>query len=250
MTQPLRKLAIGGVTAVVLAGGAGVAVHQYAQASALPPIVAQASADTATTATTAADPPTTASATSAATTTATSTGTHTATAGWRGGPRGPRGGPNGGPALKSVLDQLVTQGKITSAQEQDIITAMQAYQQSHASQRLGLPLFQAEWQAAAKALNLTPAQLQTDTRGGKSVASIAQSQGVALQTVENAMIAAAKAQLDQDVSSGKITAAQENTLLTNLQSHLAQLLNATPGKGHAVGPTGPHNGAAPQKPAA
>ena len=128
---------------------------------------------------------------------------------------------------------------------------MQTYQQAHAGQRPGPGgFFQSEWQAAATALKLTPTQLQQDLKSGKSIAAIAQTQNVPLQTVQDAMLAAAKTNLDKAVSSGKLTQAQETKMLADLQTRLPQMLNATPGQGHHFGRPGPHSAAPAQKPAA
>lgn len=84
-------------------------------------------------------------------------------------------------------------------------------------------------QALSQALRLTPDQLQTQLRSGKSIEQIAQAQNVPLQQVSDAITAAQKSRLDQAVSSGRMTSDQETQALQAFQSRLPQLLAATPG---------------------
>ena len=85
-------------------------------------------------------------------------------------------------------------------------------------------------QAVATALNLTLAQVRQQQQAGKSIAQIAQAQNVALQTVKDAITAAARTRLDQAVTAGRITSAQETQQLTNLQANLDTFLNRVPGQ--------------------
>jgi hypothetical protein len=67
---------------------------------------------------------------------------------------------------------------------------------------------QAVFDAAAKALGLTSADLQTQLRSGQTLEQIATTKKVDIKTVQAAMLAALKTQLDQDVKDGRITQAQ------------------------------------------
>ncbi len=73
---------------------------------------------------------------------------------------------------------------------------------------------------AAGALGLTPDQLFTELHGGKSLAEVAEAQGVKLDTVQQAMTAARaearQAAIQQAVESGKLTQAQADWLLQGL----------------------------------
>jgi len=202
-----RTLAAGGIVAVLAAGsigGAALAAHG--------PMIG-ASQTTAATAT---------KSNASATTTSTAvTGVNTAVTSAH---------PD---ALKAVLDQLVTQGTINSGQEQAIQSAVQQYRKAHrptpsADIRTGLR--RAEQEAMAKALNLTAKQVQEQRKSGLSVAQIAQQQHVPLQTVSDAIVAAARGDLDGLARSGRVTPQQEQRALAALQKQLPKLLNAT---GHA-----------------
>ncbi len=67
---------------------------------------------------------------------------------------------------------------------------------------------QAIQDAAAKALGLTSADLETQLRSGQTLDQIAKTKNVDIKTVQAAMLTALKAQLDQDVKDGRITQAQ------------------------------------------
>lgn len=72
--------------------------------------------------------------------------------------------------------------------------------------------------AAAAALNMQASDLTTQLRSGKSLKDIATAQNVDFSKVQAAITAAVKPQLDQAVSSGKLTAQQETDILTRLTS--------------------------------
>lgn len=75
--------------------------------------------------------------------------------------------------------------------------------------------------AVAEALNLTPTQLFEQLHSGKSLADIAQAQGVDLQKVQDAInaarIQAMKDAINQAVKDGKISQAQADWLLQGLE---------------------------------
>lgn len=76
--------------------------------------------------------------------------------------------------------------------------------------------------AAAEALGLTTAELQTQLQGGATLSSLADKQGVALQTVLDAVNAACQAetrtQIQQAVTDGTLTQAKADWLLEGLDA--------------------------------
>ena len=78
-----------------------------------------------------------------------------------------------------------------------------------------------EFDAAAKAMGLTPEQLFAELHSGKSLSDIATAKGVDLQKVYDAMnadrIAAMKAAIQQTVTDGTMTQAQADWLLQGLE---------------------------------
>jgi len=89
----------------------------------------------------------------------------------------------------------------------------------------------------AATLNLTEAELQTALQT-KSVAAVATEQGVALQTVIDAIVAERSTALAQAVTDGKLTQAQADEQLARLEAMLPEQLNQI----HTPGAGGPHGG--------
>jgi hypothetical protein len=81
--------------------------------------------------------------------------------------------------------------------------------------------------AVASYLGITKAELKTARDSGTSLAELATQQGKTVAGLKAAIYADAKAHLDKDVAAGKLTAAQETSMLANLQSHLDDMVNAT-----------------------
>ena len=90
--------------------------------------------------------------------------------------------------------------------------------------------------AAAKALNLSVDDLRSKLEGDKTIAQVAQEQGVDVQTVIDAMVADATAHTDHAVQDGKLTADQANERKANLQERITKLVNE--GKPKGGGPRG------------
>jgi ribosomal protein L10 len=78
-----------------------------------------------------------------------------------------------------------------------------------------------EIRAAAGYLGLTVAELQADLRAGKTLAQVADATpGTSADGLVQALVAAAKTKLDALVAAGKLTQAQETTLLGKLQARI------------------------------
>ena len=81
--------------------------------------------------------------------------------------------------------------------------------------------------AAASYLGLSDAELQSDLQSGKTLAHIAQAQNKAVDGLKQALLTDAKTHLDEAVTDGKITAAQEQQMLNDLSSRLDDIVNGT-----------------------
>lgn len=83
----------------------------------------------------------------------------------------------------------------------------------------------------ATALKMTEADLQTALQSGKTVAALATEKGVALQTIVDALLAEQKTRLQQAVTDGRLTQAQADARLVELQTQLPTQLSTafTPG---------------------
>ena len=82
--------------------------------------------------------------------------------------------------------------------------------------------------AAAKYLGLTDAQLRKQLESGKSLADIAKAQKKTVSGLEQALTDAAKTRLDKAVANKRITADQEQKILSRLSGAIKDLVNATP----------------------
>jgi hypothetical protein len=94
--------------------------------------------------------------------------------------------------------------------------------------------------AAAKYLGLSESELGAKLRGGDSLADVAKAQGKDVSGLQDAIVAAAKADLDKAVADKRLTQGQADDLLGGLKSHVDELVNAKPGdrprlRGHERG---------------
>jgi hypothetical protein len=81
--------------------------------------------------------------------------------------------------------------------------------------------------AVATYLGVTKAELRTARENGTSLAELATQKGKSVSGLKQAIYDAAKADLDKAVAAGRITSAQETTRLSELQSHLDDIVNST-----------------------
>jgi hypothetical protein len=134
--------------------------------------------------------------------------------------------------VQAHLDQAVKNGRLTAAQEQTLLTRLKAHLDdivnhafpAHAAarpHRVRLAAF------VAKYVGVTPMQLRTELRAGKSLAQIATEHGKTVAGLKTAILDAVKTRLDKAVATKRLTADQEKTLLDRLAAHLDELLNRT-----------------------
>jgi hypothetical protein len=96
---------------------------------------------------------------------------------------------------------------------------------------------------AATALGMTEAELRTELEAGKSIAQVAETKNVDLQVVVDALIAKHKAHIAEHVAEGKLTQAEADEKLANLEARVTEMVNKTglPMKG-GPGGKGGHGG--------
>lgn len=126
-----------------------------------------------------------------------------------------------------TIDQMVKDGKITQGQAD----ALKSRINSGEGFGFGFPFRHggafgdrtllrnvrtAELNAVAGALHMTPSDLQTQLRSGKTLSDLEQANGVSDSAVRSAEHNAAKAVLEGAVKAGTITQSQENVILSRI----------------------------------
>ena len=126
-----------------------------------------------------------------------------------------------------TIDQMVKDGKITQAQADALKSRINSGQGfefgfpfhhggAFGYRTLFYDLRTAELNAVAGALHLTPADLQSQLRSGKTLSDLEQSSGVADSAVRTAEHNAAKGVLDSAVRAGTITQAKADAILSRI----------------------------------
>jgi hypothetical protein len=156
---------------------------------------------------------------------------------------------------KAHLAQAVTDGKLTQAQADERAANLEARitERVNHTPPVGGPMKDGHrgpggpgmkgggLDAAAGAIGISVDELRQGLASGKSLATLAGEHGVAAAKVGEAIVADAKAHLAQAVTDGKLTQAQADERLADLQSHVDELLNRTgpPAGERHHGPHGP-----------
>jgi hypothetical protein len=84
-------------------------------------------------------------------------------------------------------------------------------------------------EAAAGYIGITETQLRTELEGGKSLAQVAKDHNKSVDGLVNALVADAKGKLDDAVSAGRLTKAQETELLGGLKDRITNMVNRAGG---------------------
>jgi hypothetical protein len=148
---------------------------------------------------------------------------------------GPAAGKRGD-AIKGVLDDLVAKGTITAQQRDAIVDAFKAKLQQMGGGKggpggrpggfRGRLANRAELgQAVAGVLGITPQDLRTQLKDGKSIADIAASKNIPLKQVTDKLTADVDARIDKAVSAGKLDPAKAATLKTKVPQMVDKIVN-------------------------
>lgn len=137
-------------------------------------------------------------------------------------------------ALSDRVDAAVAAGRITKAEGD----ALKARIKSNGFPLFGGPHhgfghfgFIGRLESAAAYIGITEAQLRTELESGKSLAQIAKAHGKPVDGLIDALVAAAKDKLDDAVSAGRLTKAQETEMLSALKDRITSAVNNTDGSG-------------------
>ncbi len=100
-------------------------------------------------------------------------------------------------------------------------------------------------EAAATALGITVDELRTALRDGQSIAQVAESKGVAIETVIDAIVAERTAKIEEKVTAGDLTREEADEKLAALRERVTEQVNSTrPARGEkpADAPDAPEGG--------
>jgi hypothetical protein len=100
-------------------------------------------------------------------------------------------------------------------------------------------------QVVATALGISTTQLQSEEAAGRTIAAIAAAHNVSVTTVINALAASENSEIDQQVASGRITAAQAAQMKANTTQRVTDEVNGTRPAGRPAHGGSGHRGTAP-----
>lgn len=138
--------------------------------------------------------------------------------------------PGRGEVLGEVLDGLVADGTIDQGQADKITEAFKAKAQELREQfgrgGTGIGGHRGEGlDAAATALGMDPTELKDALKGGQTLAQVAESKGVDVQVVIDALVAEATSRIDEAVAAGRIDAARGDELKAKLTERITTQVN-------------------------
>jgi hypothetical protein len=144
-------------------------------------------------------------------------------------------------AAKTDLDKAVSDKKLTQSQADDVYSRLKNGIDDMVNGQLrmhfrgpggpGGPgfLFGDKLDAAAKYLGLSESALRDQLQDGKSLADVAKAQSKDVNGLEDAILAAQKADLDKAVSDKKLTQSQADDIYNRLKDRIDDVVNGKPG---------------------
>ncbi|HVE64497.1 MAG TPA: hypothetical protein VNB94_11930 [Mycobacteriales bacterium] len=130
-----------------------------------------------------------------------------------------------------ALAPLIADGTITQAQADKVMAALQAARAGKGpGSHRGQHKVRVALETVAARLGLTEAALRTALESGQSIADVARSKNVPVQSVIDALVADAKSRLAAKVSARDITQAEADTRLAKLTERFTEIVNSTPPK--------------------
>jgi hypothetical protein len=106
----------------------------------------------------------------------------------------------------------------------------------------------ADLSVAASTIGISADDLRTALESGQSIADVATSKGVDVQSVIDAMVAAMNDRLAEAVSSGKLTQAKADELKADAATRIADVVNGVAKPGRGFGGMRPDGGTPPAAP--
>lgn len=128
--------------------------------------------------------------------------------------------------IKGALSGLVDDGTLTQKQADKVASTLDKELPSRGGKgHHGFGMLRDSGAAAAKALDLTVAELRTELKGGKTLADVATDKDVSVDTLVTAMVKAAKDDVAAAVKDGKLTQAQADKITSNLTERITDRVN-------------------------
>lgn len=128
--------------------------------------------------------------------------------------------------VKASLDKLVQDKKITQDQE-DLILKTIAQDLRGAGHGRSRKVLRRAVEVAAKTIGISPQDLGSQLKAGKSIAEVAQAHNVDEQKVIDAIVSAANTRIDAAVKSGKFSQDRANALKQRLPTIAKKLVERT-----------------------
>jgi polyhydroxyalkanoate synthesis regulator phasin len=134
-------------------------------------------------------------------------------------------------AFEDRIDAAVAEGRLTKAQGDELKQRIESgdfplFGPPAFGQGFGAPHpFFHGLDAAARYLGLTEDELHTRLESGKTLAEIAKAQGKSVDGLKAAMVKDAKTHLDAAVKAGRLSSAEEQRVLADLQQRIGDLVN-------------------------
>lgn len=141
-------------------------------------------------------------------------------------------------ARNQLADELAAKGAITTEQAAKIKSAPAGsfglgLGLGHLRAKAGAMIRTDVIAVVASTAHISTDQVKTELQGGKTLAQIGSDHGVPRDTMENAIIAAWKADLQKAVTNNSITQAQADTIAYGLSQHVDRILDGMKfGRGH------------------
>jgi hypothetical protein len=127
---------------------------------------------------------------------------------------------------KAALDKLVQDNTITQAQEDAVIDALKgAFPGKDGRPERLQKLLHGALDVSAKAIGISPQVLKTELQAGKSIAEVAEAHQVPVQDVQQALVDAATAKLNEAVANGRITQERADKVIARLPALAERVVN-------------------------
>jgi len=151
----------------------------------------------------------------------------------------PAARPDRSARMAETLAPLVADGTITQSQSDAVVAALVANGPKDGMHGRG---HGPGLDVAAQALGMTTDELHTALDGGTTLAQVAADKGVNVQVVIDALVAAAKTHIAQEVTDGEITQEQADQKLADVDQRVTDMVNGVRPQG---GPDGGRSGHGP-----